>query len=241
VSAKVATASTIGTIVGIGIGICLSREYYREAPPREPIFTPNYAYEIASLKADNARLVETNGQLSIALSTGSSPASTSKSLTLGVPLFEVQRAILGNLRQIDAARDQFQLDHGRPATTIVDLVDANRYIKRLRTISGEDYSGLNLSAGQKLTVTTPDGATITYDPSGTGTTKIDVPPAEARAEKLEQKIADARQTAIEAYRLANEGRDPGREDMLVPFFTTPQDGADFVEYLEAKEMAQKSN
>jgi hypothetical protein len=241
VSTKVTVAFAIGAIIGLGVGIYLGIEHYRQPSLHEPMASPSHANEVTRLKADNARLMEANVRLLAAHPASSPPANTSRSLALGVPLFEVQRGILANLRQIDAARDQFQLEHGGPASTIEDLVGANRYVKRLRTVGGEDYSGLNFSAAQQLTVTTPDGTTVTYDPSGSNTTKIEVPQAEARAERLEENIADSRQAASQAYRLANEGLDPNDESMLIPYFSTPQEGADFVEYLDAKKIAQKNN
>jgi hypothetical protein len=39
--------------------------------------------------------------------------------------------------------------------------------------------------------------------------------------------------AYEAYRLANQGKDPDGSNALLPFFATPQQGADYLEFLEA--------
>jgi hypothetical protein len=90
-------------------------------------------------------------------------------------------------------------------------------------------------------VTTPDGISVTLDQSGPNSTKIVVPPAQARVETLEEKIDSSRQAAIEAYRLANEGKDPNDEEILTAYFATPQEGADFLEYLDAKKAAKKTN
>jgi hypothetical protein len=183
------------------------------------------------LKSDNPRIISAAG----------TPAATKPlaSLTLGVPHYEVQRAILSNLRLIAAARDQFQSENKRSPDSVRELVGPNRYVKRLRTIGGEDYSTLSFVAGQPLTVTTPDGTTVTYDPDGPGSTRIEVPPAQARVEELGRKIESAREDAVAAFRIANQGRDPADEWSLTPYFSSAEGGADFVEYLEAKKIAEK--
>jgi hypothetical protein len=43
--------------------------------------------------------------------------------------------------------------------------------------------------------------------------------------------------AVAAYRAANENRTPPDERALIPYFATPKDGADFVEYVEARKAA----
>jgi hypothetical protein len=40
-------------------------------------------------------------------------------------------------------------------------------------------------------------------------------------------------TAHEAYRAANDGKSPQRIEAVIPYFATPQEGADFVEFSEA--------
>ena len=43
--------------------------------------------------------------------------------------------------------------------------------------------------------------------------------------------------AVEAYRAANNGNQPPSPEALIPYFATPQEGADFVEFLEAQKAA----
>jgi hypothetical protein len=117
------------------------------------------------------------------------------------------------------------------------LVGIKRYIKTVRTVGGEDYSGLSMAAGAPLTVTTPDGVVVTFDPSGATTTQPEVPPAVLRVQELGKKIQPAVMKALEAYRAANHGDNPPNEQAVMPFFATPQEGADFVEFLEAQKAA----
>ena len=136
--------------------------------------------------------------------------------TLGwMPVYEKQRQIMNYLKQVDAARAQVAIEKGQGPSSIHELVGIDRYIKTIRPVGGEDYSGLSMEKGKPLTVTTEDGMTVTYDPSGATTTPIDMPPEVTRAEllfaqaqKLAQKLGPARQRAVEAYRLANHGKQP---------------------------------
>jgi hypothetical protein len=53
-------------------------------------------------------------------------------------------------------------------------------------------------------------------------------------------VASAMKAAMDAYHAAHSGQEPPNLQALIPYFATPQEGADYVEYLEAqKEAAQK--
>jgi RNA polymerase sigma factor (sigma-70 family) len=55
-----------------------------------------------------------------------------------------------------------------------------------------------------------------------------------------QKVTSAMKAAMDAYHAAHSGQEPPNLQALIPYFATPQEGADYVEYLEAqKEAAQK--
>ena len=88
-----------------------------------------------------------------------------------------------------------------------------------------------------LTVTTPDGIVVTYDPSGATTTHPEIPPEVARVQELSAKVQGSVNQAVNAYRAAHDGKMPPNEQALVPFFSTPQEGADFVELGEARRAA----
>lgn len=202
--------------------------------------------EIDHLNASNARLngtlaqlSENNGQPSAAKASPV-PAPT-KNLSIGMTLRELKQGILNNLRQIDAARSQYQLENGGPAGSVEELVGDNAYIRRIQTVGGEDYSGLSMAAGQLLTVTAPDGTTVTFDPAGTNTTQITEPPTpQEHAQELMQNVGPAVTAAVNAYRTANQGQNPPNEQALMPFFTNPQDAAAFTEAMEANKAAQKA-
>jgi RNA polymerase sigma factor (sigma-70 family) len=54
------------------------------------------------------------------------------------------------------------------------------------------------------------------------------------------RVASAMKAATDAYRAAHNGQEPPSLQALIPYFATPQEGADYVEFLEAqKEAAQK--
>jgi len=190
--------------------------------------------ELDKLNADVARLNAANSELAAKQAT---PPPTAKSPNIGGTLYELQGAILNNLRQIDAARKQYQLEKGHAASSIHDLVGVGRYIKTVRTVGGEDYSALSMSPGGLLTVTTPDGVSVTFDPSGTMTTRPEIPPAVLRVQELGKRLQAPAMKAVEAYRQAHNGSNPPNEEAVLPYFATPQEGADYVEFMEARKAA----
>lgn len=215
-----------------------------EAPPQGPTLASlrqdnqRLNAEVQGLIGEVGRLKETNAALAEKLATpASTSAAAAKDVTLGLAKWEVQQATLNNLRQIDAARRQFQIEKGQFAGSIHELVGRRSYIKALRTVAGENYSGLSMNPAEPLTVTTPSGLTVTYDPAGVETTRPEVPPEVARAQELTTQVRPLIEQAFNAYRAANPGKNPPNEQALLPYFSTPKDGADFVEYLEAKKAA----
>jgi hypothetical protein len=78
---------------------------------------------------------------------------------------------------------------------------------------------------------------VTFDPSAPQPPAREPTPAEKRANELGSKISGAVKTAMAAYRAANGGALPATPQALIPFFATVQEGADFVEALEAQAAA----
>jgi RNA polymerase sigma factor (sigma-70 family) len=246
---KIVSIAALGALAAFGAGayVGLSRSF--DAPPPPPIETPRESQIIASLRHDNlslkaevdllnaqaARQTEAIAQLN---AKRAAPPST-RGASVGVTPARQQRAMLNYLRQIDAARSQFQLEMKRPPASIQELVGEDKYIREIIPQDGEDYSGVNLQPGQPLSVTTANGLTVTYDPSSeANTTRPESSPAEARVDELRRKIAPAGTKAMEAYRAANNGNSPASPEALIPFFATPQEGADFVEFIEAQKASQ---
>jgi RNA polymerase sigma factor (sigma-70 family) len=257
---KIVTSAVLGTAIGIGIGLyqgdqggsgpaVLSSETTQESQLAAGLRLSNRALqaEVDRLGAEVSRLSTANANLAAASTRPVSTTTAALSPTLGwMPRYEQQRLIMGYLRQVDAARSQATLETGRAPSSIHELVGANRYIRTIRPVAGEDYSNLALEEGKPISVTTADGMTVTYDPSGVTTTPIEAPPEveqaqalQAQAQQLARKSAAPRQQAIEAYRLANQGKDPPPQNLhaLIPYFASPQDGADFVEFLEVQSAA----
>lgn len=75
-----------------------------------------------------------------------------------------KRAILNNLRQLAAAADQYYLENGTNHATLAQLVGPNNYVKVVNPVDGEDYGRLEFSQGKELTITTPNGVTVSYRP-----------------------------------------------------------------------------
>jgi hypothetical protein len=197
------------------------------------------AAETADVQNELARLREANRALTAQSSAPVAPvaASAPKPVTLGMASWEIQQATLNNLRQIDAARKQFQKQKGQMAGSVHDLVGRGGYIKAVRTVDGEDYAGLSMNPAEPMTVISPTGSTVTFDPTGANTTRIEIPPEVTRTRELGARVQPAINQALKAYRAANNGGEPPNEQALLSYFATPKDGADFVEYIEARKVA----
>jgi RNA polymerase sigma factor (sigma-70 family) len=182
----------------------------------------------------NANISQLNAANAALAAAKAVPAAPAKNLSIGVTPRELKLTILNNLRQVDAARSQYKLEKGTDPDSVATLVGDNGYIRRLSTVGGEDYSGLSMGAGQILTVTTPDGTVVTYDPSGALTTKItEAPSAMESAQDLMQAVGPALGQAVAAYRANNQGQNPPNPEALTPYFANAQDAAAFAQAREA--------
>ncbi len=252
---KTATIAAGALVVfGLGLYFSLNRDLPASASPGQ--FAQRDLQIIAALREDNLvlkteteklrsevdQLNVSNARLTAQLEAPPPAAPAPKDTTLGwMPRYERQRLIMNSLHQLGAARDQFWFEKGQAPGSVHELVGLDAYVKTVRPVSGEDYSGISMAKGQPLSVTTPDGMTVTFDPSGATTTPIEMPPEVARAEQLSQKLAPAMQKAAAVYRLANpEVKSMPNPQVLVPYFTTPQEGADFLEMIEAQNAAMEA-
>lgn len=157
--------------------------------------------------------------------------------TIGMELWQIQQATLTNLHQIDTARKQYYDEFGRSARSVKDLVGVGGFIKTMRTVAGEDYSNLSMKPGDPLTVTTPSGIAVTFDPSGGTTTQPDFPPNIRQLDELSKRLRPSIQAALKAYQSAHSGGIPPDENALLPYFPSSKEGADYAEALQAKKAA----
>jgi len=75
-----------------------------------------------------------------------------------------EKAIINNLRQLDAAAQQWMLEKGVHQAAYADLVGpgSDKYIRTLAIIAGEDYSDLVIrETDREISVTTSTGRVIT--------------------------------------------------------------------------------
>ncbi|MEO5957904.1 MAG: sigma-70 family RNA polymerase sigma factor [Opitutaceae bacterium] len=266
---KIASSLVLTAVVAFGSGIYLGLDRANQTPLPPLPETPQHSKTIAALRRDNAtlkveidRLNATNATLTTKLATPPTPppvASAPAPQSTPQPArtaSDIQRAMLNNLRQISAARDQFQLENGRPPA-LDELVGDTKYVKRLRSVDGETYNGVSLLPSQLMTAVTPNGVTVTFDPTGPNTTRPERTPEEIQAaeayelamerfvqrvggpERMKQLESTAK-TATQAYRAAHNGQQPLTPEGLIPYFATPQEGADFVEALEMQKEIRKA-
>jgi hypothetical protein len=200
------------------------------------------------LRADVARLNENLAQLNAARAVAavgpSSPQANPLSLnrralvTPQLLAYQQQHAMINNLRQFAAAAQQFRLENDRWPNSIDEVVGETKYIRRVLTVDGEDYSGLRFRDGAKLVVTSADGITATVDFDTEEPEGVLPSPAAELAQELGQKVEPAAKKALESYRAANPGAEPRNLEALLPYFISPHDAADFVEYLNAAKVAR---
>lgn len=109
----------------------------------------------ASLVMANPGVVVTSGMLA----------------AMAIPAFQKvratsqEKAVLNNLRQLSAARDQYFLETGKTTCTYDDLVgpETEKYIRELKPVAGEDYTALVFKQGKPLVVTLKDGREVSVD------------------------------------------------------------------------------
>ena len=86
---------------------------------------------------------------------------------MAVPAFQKvrstsqQKAIINNLRQLEAGGMQYMLEEGKNQATYDDIVGPNKYVRSLKPVSGEDYTQLIIHAeGGELSVTMKNGEVV---------------------------------------------------------------------------------
>ena len=68
-----------------------------------------------------------------------------------------QKAILNNLRQLNAAAQQYYLENGVGTVSYTSLVGSDKYIKTISSVAGENYSTLLFNQSDAaLTITAPN-------------------------------------------------------------------------------------
>jgi type IV pilus assembly protein PilA len=74
------------------------------------------------------------------------------------------KAVIGVVRQLAAAADQYYLENGVSTVELRQLVGATNYVKAVNTVAGESYP-LLYARGMPMTVTGVAGTrTLTYAP-----------------------------------------------------------------------------
>jgi RNA polymerase sigma factor (sigma-70 family) len=259
--------SGVAVVGALGLGFYLGFSRAASEPLPALPETPHQVETIAALRRENAGLRAEVDRLAAANALKTPPRAaapinpppSARSAPLPAPLPAFARAnqakaMLNNLRQFAAAIDQFVLENKRPPASLDEIVGETKYIRRVNPVAGESYAALDLSGKGLLTLTTPDGVTVSYDPAGKNVSNSQSLQAEAQAAEAEaqqiliqrfgrefvQRVTGSIQMAVSAYAAANNGKRPPSLDAAIPYFATPQEGADFVEFAEvAKALGMK--
>ena len=98
------------------------------------------------------------------------PVTIGMLAAMAIPAFQKvrqasqEKAVLNNLRMLNAAADQYYLEKGVDTATYDDLVGPDKYIRRLMPVAGENYRQLQFRQGQPLRVRLPGGRMVVYPP-----------------------------------------------------------------------------
>lgn len=238
-STKFVATGTVCALVAVGIGAYFGVQHAVSASlsPPAPIASKQtlalsalearntaLSAEVERLRADVTRLNSHNAQL-VAPSPQATLQPESPASTPATPA-QQQQAMTNNLRQLAAAADQFMLENARPSASYADLVGPDKYVKRLMSIDGEDYTALSFDqSGAPLTVTTQNGVSASFHPQGTS--RVDGSTLTSRGVEAIKHIAPAYNQALTAYRAAHQGQRPPTAEALFPYFTTAQEVAEF--------------
>lgn len=252
VSLKFLTAASLTAVVAFVAGAYLGFSREADLPPPPVVETSRTAALVDALRGENLALRTQIEQLDARLTALAQAPKPPPPPAPGKSRGEQQQFILNNLRQIAAARDHFILEERRPPLSAAEIIGYTHYVKRYFPVDGEDYHGLSMDPTQPMTLTTAGGITLTYDSRDTGkTTKPELTPeimhakvlqyridqADAKVSTMEKKVVPLARQAEKAYRAANGGRYAPNPDDLLPHFSTPQAGADWVEFIEATKAA----
>lgn len=238
-STKLVTTGAVCALVAVGLGAYFGVQHaVSSSLPVPAAPTAEQTRAIASLQKSNAtlnaevdRLRAELGQLNqekaqlAAVSPQATLRPESPASTLGTPA-QQQQAMTNNLRQLAAAADQFMLENARSSASYADLVGPDKYVKRLISVDGENYTALAFDqSGALLTVTTQNGVSASFHPQGTS--RGDGSTLTSRGVEAIKQIAPAYNQALAGYRAAHEGQRPPTAEALIPYFATAQEVAEF--------------
>jgi len=103
----------------------------------------------------------------VAMVTVYNPVAVGLMAAMAIPAFQKvrtasqEKAIINNLRQLDAAAQQRMLETGTTVATYAQLVGPDKYIRTLTPVDGEDYTHMVIrSSDSQLVVTTKSGKVV---------------------------------------------------------------------------------
>lgn len=167
--------------------------------------------------------------------------STTKILTAAavvalVGLAGYEFAVIQKTKESAAALDRERVQMARDIAALkreIEVVKASRAAPSTGAAIGVTSSN---SSDQR-----ERGSTAAPDPTPPNSADPRKPaPSLAPDEVRVLTVASAMKAAMDAYHAAHSGQEPPNLQALIPYFATPQEGADYVEFIEAqKEPAQK--
>jgi competence protein ComGC len=104
----------------------------------------------------------------IALLAVYNPITIGAMAAMAIPAFQKvrvasqEKAILNNLRILSSAADQYYLEHDTKSATYDDLVGPGKYVSKIISVMGEDYSHMLFVQDRPLRIRLPNGKVLQY-------------------------------------------------------------------------------
>lgn len=76
---------------------------------------------------------------------------------------EQQKRIMTNLKDLSYGAEFYYLETGRATVTFTELVRSNRTLAHVKSVVGEDYNSIKFELGKPISVSTPQGETLTCE------------------------------------------------------------------------------
>jgi len=166
--------------------------------------------------------------------------STTKIITAAavvalVGLVGYEFAIIQKTKESTASLDRERVQMARDIAALKREIEAAKASRAASTGSAVGITSFKSSDQRE------HGSTAAPDTTPTSSADLQKPALPLDPDEMRvMRVASAMKAAKDAYHAAHGGQEPPNLQALIPYFATPQEGADYVEYLEAlKEAAQK--
>ena len=121
-------------------------------------------YTLTVYDAPSGQLTLTKDRKTLVLTLKQASVQAAQTTEVTPPTPEEKKALFNNLRQLGAAADQYFLEQGVNKVDVAKLVGPNSYIRELKPVAGETYTGLIIEQGKAFRIKTSGGFEMEFTP-----------------------------------------------------------------------------